>query len=110
MAKKTIETKKAAPKLKATVDVRGRRNELVGLVVSNKMTKTIAVEVYRLVKHAKYTKYVKRSSIFKAHDEKNEAKIGDQVEIAACRPMSKTKRWKLVKVMQKADTRPEANV
>jgi small subunit ribosomal protein S17 len=89
---------------------RGRRNEVVGEVVSNKMNKTIGVEVFRLVKHAKYSKYVKRSSIFKAHDEKNEAKIGDKVLIAASRPLSKTKRWTLVKIMEKADQQPEANV
>jgi len=89
---------------------RGRRNEVVGVVISNKMNKTIGVEVYRLVKHAKYSKYVKRSSIFKAHDEMNEAKIGDQVLIAASRPISKTKRWTLVKIMEKAAKAPEANV
>lgn len=94
----------------AQEQTRGRRNELEGHVVSNKMHKTIGVEVYRLVKHAKYSKYVKRSSIFKAHDEKNEAKIGDRVVIAASRPLSKTKRWTLVKIMEKADQQPEANV
>ncbi|MGE0761819.1 MAG: 30S ribosomal protein S17 [Bdellovibrionales bacterium] len=89
---------------------RGRRNEVVGQVVSDKMNKTIAVEVYRLVKHAKYTKYVKRSSIFKAHDEKNEAHVGDKVLISATRPLSKTKRWSLVKVLEKIGQAPEANV
>lgn len=89
---------------------RGRRNEVIGEVVSNKMNKTIAVEVYRLVKHEKYSKYLKRSSTFKAHDEKNEAKIGDKVKIAACRPLSKSKRWTLVKILEKADQQPEAAV
>ena len=89
---------------------RGRRNEVVGRVISNKMDKTISVEVYRLVKHAKYTKFVKRSSIFKAHDEKDEAQMGDKVLIAACRPLSKTKRWKLIKVVEKAGQAPEANI
>lgn len=93
-----------------TVAPRGRRNEVVGEVVSDKMHKTIAVEVYRLVRHAKYSKYVKRSSIFKAHDEKNEAKIGDKVLITASRPISKTKRWNLVKVLEKIGQAPEANV
>ncbi len=74
------------------------------------MSKTVGVEVFRLVKHAKYSKFIKRSSIFKAHDEKSESKKGDRVLIAACRPMSKTKRWKVVKVMQKADQQPEAAV
>jgi small subunit ribosomal protein S17 len=95
---------------KDTPTARGRRNEVVGEVVSNKMHKTIGVEVFRLVKHVKYTKYVKRSSIFKAHDEKNEAKVGDKVLIAATRPLSKTKRWTLVKIMEKAAQQPEANV
>jgi small subunit ribosomal protein S17 len=89
---------------------RGRRNEVVGEVVSDKMDKTISVRVYRLVRHAKYTKYLKRSSVFKAHDEKNEAKMGDQVLIGATRPLSKTKRWSLVKVLQKVGQQPEANI
>ncbi len=100
----------AKQKVEQTESTRGRRNEVVGEVVSNKMNKTIGVEVYRLVKHSKYSKYVKRSSIFKAHDEKNEAKIGDKVVIGASRPLSKTKRWTLVKIMEKADQQPEANV
>lgn len=100
----------ADKKLNEKEQVRGRRNEVTGQVISNKMNKTIGVEVFRLVKHAKYSKYVKRSSIFKAHDEKNEAKIGDHVVIAASRPLSKTKRWTLVKIVTKADQQPEANV
>ncbi len=97
-------------KAKTEETPRGRRNEVAGQVVSNKMNKTIGVEVFRLVKHVKYSKYVKRSSIFKAHDEKNDAKVGDQVVIAATRPLSKTKRWTLVKIVTKADQHPEANV
>lgn len=89
---------------------RGRRNEVIGEVISDKMDKTISVLIYRLVKHSKYTKYVKRTSVFKAHDEKNEAKMGDKVRIAATRPLSKTKRWKLVEVLEKADQQPEAAV
>lgn len=94
----------------APTEGRGRRNEVVGEVISDKMDKTISVRVFRLVKHAKYTKYVKSSSIFKAHDEKNEAGIGDRVLIAASRPLSKTKRWSLVKIVEKVGQAPEANV
>ncbi len=104
MAKKTENTQPMS------VSSRGRRNEVIGEVVSDKMTKTIAVRVYRTVRHAKYSKFVKRSSIFKAHDEKNEAKNGDLVLIAASRPLSKTKRWSLVKIIQKVGQQPEANV
>jgi small subunit ribosomal protein S17 len=82
---------------------RGRRHEVVGEVVSNKMQKTISVMVYRKVMHGKYSKGVKRTSVFKAHDEKNEAKIGDKVVIAQSRPLSKTKRWMLVKILEKAN-------
>ena len=92
------------------LNTRGRRNEVVGEVISDKMDKTISVKIYRLVKHTRYTKYIKRSSIFKAHDEKNEAKMGDKVKLAATRPLSKTKRWALVSIIQKADQQPEAAV
>jgi small subunit ribosomal protein S17 len=80
---------------------RGRRIEVVGEVVSDKMNKTIAVLTYRLVKHAKYGKFMRRTSVFKAHDEKNEAKTGDTVRIYQTRPLSKTKRWALAEVVKK---------
>ena len=80
---------------------RGRINDAVGTVSSDKMDKTISVKIYRLVKHARYNKYIRKTSVFKAHDEKNEAKIGDKVRIHETRPMSKTKRWKLAEVMEK---------
>ncbi len=83
-------------------NTRGRRIEVVGEVVSNKMEKTISVLVYRLVRHAKYGKYMKRTSVFKAHDEKNTAKIGDIVRIKETRPLSKTKRFSLVEVVEQA--------
>lgn len=79
---------------------RGRRIEVVGEVVSNKMDKTIAVLIYRMIKHKKYGKYIKKTSVFKAHDEKNVAKIGDIVKIYETRPMSKTKRWALSEVVE----------
>ena len=81
---------------------RGRRNEVVGEVISNKMDKTISVLIFRMVKHKKYGKYVKKTSVFKAHDEKNEAKIGDVVKIYETRPLSKTKRWALSEVVETA--------
>ncbi len=82
---------------------RGRKIEVIGEVVSDKMSKTIAVKVYRTVRHEKYGKYQKSSVVFKAHDEKNEAKVGDKVLIRETRPMSRTKRWKLVSVMSQLD-------
>lgn len=85
---------------------RGRRNEIVGVVVSDKMDKTISVKVSRLVKHERYGKYLGKNSVFKAHDEKNEARQGDKVRILETRALSKTKRWKLVQVEEKF-TAPE---
>ncbi len=86
---------------------RGKPMEVVGEVVSDKMHKTIAVQIYRLVRHKKYGKFMRRSSVFKAHDEKNEAKKGDVVRIVHTRPLSKTKRWKLAQVVQKAQATDE---
>lgn len=82
-----------------TTSTRGRRVELQGEVVANKMQKTISVLVYRTVRHEKYGKYVKKSSIIKAHDEKQVAKVGDTVVIFETRPLSKTKRWALANVV-----------
>lgn len=73
-----------------------------GTVVDNKMNKTIVVETYRLGKHTRYGKYMKSSSSFKVHDAKGEAKIGDKVCIMETRPLSKTKFFKLFKVLEKA--------
>ncbi|MEQ1875201.1 MAG: 30S ribosomal protein S17 [Bdellovibrionia bacterium] len=81
---------------------RGRRHEEVGEVVSDKMDKTITVRVYRMIKHKRYGKYLRRFNVFKAHDEKNEAKAGDQVRIYLTRPLSKDKRWKLDKILVSA--------
>jgi len=74
----------------------GHRRELVGRVVSDKMDKTITVEVTRLVKHATYHKYVSRTKTYKAHDENNECKVNDEVVIRESRPLSKTKRWLVI--------------
>jgi small subunit ribosomal protein S17 len=85
-----------------TVKTRGRRNEAVGEVISDKMDKTISVKIFRTVKHSKYHKYIKRTSVFKAHDETNEAKTGDIVRIYETRPLSKSKRWKLSEIVEKS--------
>ena len=81
---------------------RGQRMEVTGEVVSDKMNKTISVLIYRLVRHKKYGKFMRRSSVFKAHDEKNVAKVGDTVRIFQTRPLSKTKRWALAEVIKAA--------
>jgi small subunit ribosomal protein S17 len=83
-----------------TTASRGRRIEVVGEVISDKMNKTISVLIYRLVRHKKYGKYMRRTSVFKAHDETNVAKIGDTVRIYQTRPLSKTKRWALAEVLK----------
>ncbi|MFP6611501.1 MAG: 30S ribosomal protein S17 [Pirellulales bacterium] len=72
----------------------------VGVVTSDRAVKTRRVEVARLVKHPKYKKYVRRRTICHVHDENNDSKMGDTVEIVECRPRSKSKRWELVRVVQ----------
>lgn len=79
-----------------------RRNEVVGRVVSDKMTKTISVQAFSLIKHSRYGKFIRKSSVFKAHDEKGEAKLGDLVRIFETRPLSKTKRWTLAEIVEKS--------
>lgn len=81
---------------------RNLRKERVGQVVSNKMTKSITVAVDRKVKHPIYGKFVHKTTKFMAHDEKNEAGIGDTVRISETRPLSKNKRWRLVEIIEKA--------
>ena len=80
---------------------RNLRKEKVGVVKSNKMDKSIVVSVMRKVKHPKYGKFLKKKSTIVAHDEKNECSIGDTVKIAETRPLSKTKNWRLVEVVEK---------
>ena len=80
----------------------GKRAEKIGVVSSDKMTKTVVVRVDRLVKHPVYRKYVKRRKKFMAHDELG-AKIGDKVKIVETRPMSARKRWRVVEIVQKAE-------
>jgi small subunit ribosomal protein S17 len=78
------------------------RRQMVGTVVSEKMDKTVIVLVERLVKHKLYQKYVRRRSKFAAHDENNVSRVGDKVLISQSRPLSKTKRWRVSKIVEKA--------
>ncbi len=80
---------------------RGKRKVLVGKVVSTKMDKTIVVAVEEHLRHPAYGKTVKRTNRFKAHDEENQCNVGDIVEIMETRPLSRHKRWRLVKILQK---------
>jgi len=92
----------AAPK------VQGRRKEVVGEVVSSRMSKTIVVKVTRKKSHPFYGRVIARNKKFYAHDEKNEAHVGDVVRIEETRPLSKLKRWKLKDIVRKAALVPEA--
>jgi small subunit ribosomal protein S17 len=82
--------------------VRNLRKEKVGKVVSNKMTKSITIAINRKVKHPIYGKFMNQTTKFMAHDEKNEAGIGDTVRVMETRPTSKNKRWRLVEIIEKA--------
>jgi small subunit ribosomal protein S17 len=84
------------------MEERGRRKEIIGKVLRNKMDKSIVVGVERKVKHPKYGKFVKKTSTFMAHDEKNECNIGDIVQVMETRPLSKNKRWRLVQIVERA--------
>src|SRR6201997_4018185 len=81
---------------------RGKRRVEVGVVTSDKMQKTRRVEIPRLVKHARYGKYIRRRTVCHVHDERNESHAGDTVEIMETRPLSRTKHWRLVRVVTKA--------
>jgi small subunit ribosomal protein S17 len=85
-------------------DAKGTRT-LTGQVVSNKMNKTIAVSIERVERHPTYGKYVRRTTKLLAHDEKNQAKEGDTVTIAPCRPLSRRKSWRLIAVLGRASER-----
>jgi small subunit ribosomal protein S17 len=82
-------------------ETRNLRKTRIGIVTSNKMDKTVTVAVERKVKHPIYGKFVKKTTKFHAHDEKNECSIGDTVRIMETRPLSKTKRWRLSEVIEK---------
>jgi small subunit ribosomal protein S17 len=81
---------------------RNLRKTRVGVVTSNKMDKTITVQVERMLRHPMYGKFVKKSKKFHAHDDVNQCTIGDTVKIMETRPLSKTKRWRLIEVLEKA--------
>lgn len=87
-----------------------KRRVVVGIVVSDKMQKTIVVKVDRRVRHTEYKKYVVRSRRFKAHDETNDAKIGDRVQLVESRPLSRDKRWVLQSIVRRAGQTQDVNV
>jgi small subunit ribosomal protein S17 len=80
----------------------GQKRQLIGTVISNKMDKTVVVQVERWVKHRLYKKYVRRHAKFAAHDGENVCQIGDRVWITESRPLSKTKKWRVSRIVQKA--------
>ena len=103
-AAQTAENTESTESMETTekkVRERNLRKERVGIVVSNKMQKTAVVKIEESVKHSKYSKILKRSIKFKVHDEKNECDIGDRVLIMETRPLSRDKRWRLVKILEK---------
>jgi len=108
------ETQATQPKVSAptpgpaAAHERGKRRTEVGVVTGDKMNKTRRVEIPRLVKHPRYGKYIKRRTICKVHDENNESHVGDTVEIMETRPLSKTKNWRLLRVVTKAPAQAAA--
>jgi small subunit ribosomal protein S17 len=92
-----------AAKAEKTESDRGTPKSRIGIVISNKMTKTVVVEVERRMKHGQYGKYLTVKKKFKAHDETNACKIGDRVRIAETRPMSKEKRWRVSEILVKGE-------
>ncbi len=81
---------------------RGNRRVIVGTVVSDKMDKTRVIKVVRSVKHPLYKKYIKQTSKFMVHDEKNESRVGDVIRVMATRPLSRKKRWRLSEIIERA--------
>ena len=90
------------------MDNRGLRKERTGVIVSDRMEKTVVVTVERTVTHPKYKKILRRRSNVKAHDETNQCRIGDRVLIVECRPLSRDKRWRVSKILERAKTVEEA--
>jgi small subunit ribosomal protein S17 len=82
--------------------LRGTKRQMTGTVVSNKADKTVTVLVERLVKHKMYHKFMRRRTKFAAHDDRNDCRIGDRVMITESRPLSKSKRWRVIKIVEKA--------
>jgi len=85
-----------------TSEDRKLRTRVIGVVTSDKVSKTRKVVIEYLARHAKYNKYVKRQTVLHVHDEKNESRLGDQVEVMSCRPISKTKTYRLIRIVTKA--------
>jgi small subunit ribosomal protein S17 len=83
---------------------RGLRKERMGLVLSDRMHKTVIVSVERTVMHPKYKKYLRRRTKVKAHDESNQSHVGDRVMIVECRPLSRDKRWRVSRILERAKT------
>lgn len=100
----TQEPTPASAQAAAPASARNRRKVQVGRVISDKMDKTITVQVERLVRHPRYEKFVRMRTRLHAHDEKEEAKSGDLVEVMETRPLSKQKRWRLLRVIEKVPT------
>jgi small subunit ribosomal protein S17 len=98
----STEETKIEGNVEAQPEKKGSARVVTGKVVSSKMNKTIAVEIERLIKHARYGKYLRRTTKLLAHDENNESREGDVVTIVSCRPLSRRKSWKLVSVVEKA--------
>jgi small subunit ribosomal protein S17 len=86
------------------MQAQGRRKTLVGEIVSNKMVKTVSVRVDRLMKHPKFKRYIRRSRRFMAHDENSLCQPGDRVKIIESRPLSRHKRWRVVAILQRAES------
>ena len=84
---------------------RGKSKERIGVVVSDKMDKTVSVAIERKIKHPVYGKYIRRTTKLLAHDERNECRQGDTVAIAECRPMSKRKAWQVVNIVERGPSR-----
>jgi len=101
MSQKNTQNLKTQNSKQNKMSERNLRKTRIGVVTSNKMAKTITVAVERKVKHPIYGKFVKKTTKFHAHDDKNECSIGDLVKIMETRPLSKTKRWRLVEVVEK---------
>lgn len=86
----------------ANMEKKGCKRQVVGIVVNDKMDKTVIVQVERLVQHPLYKKFIRRRTKYSAHDEANSCQIGDKVLIMEARPLSRTKRWRVSKIMEKA--------
>lgn len=84
------------------MNTRGMKRQVTGTIVSNKMDRTVVVVVERLVKHPLYKKFIRRQHKYMAHDQDNECQIGDRVLITQSRPLSKTKRWRVSRILEKA--------